>query len=164
MNYCGHSRSWKFPHCALHFNICVFLQLFPFFFVAIFVIRIVYDNCRYLSEAGASLVDSNLKLGVVPKTKVIKLSSPSFHYGRLKRYRADVAKSAAEHFPEIGRRLRQGLPLKTGSLQLFVRGYKVFGWVLTDPATIHCMAMNRPSLYVKLRWPMDAVLLLFQTV
>ena len=35
-----------------------------------------------------------------------------------------VAKSAAEHFPELGKHLKQGLPPKVGSLQLFVNGYK----------------------------------------
>jgi hypothetical protein len=38
----------------------------------------------YMSEAGASIVDANLKLNIVPKTKVVRLASPTFHYGRLK--------------------------------------------------------------------------------
>jgi hypothetical protein len=82
-------------------------------------------NQGYLSEAGASLVDRTLGLNVVPLTKVVRYTSPSFHYGKLKRYRATVARSAAEHFPEIGKHMKQGLPAKVGSLQTFVYGYKV---------------------------------------
>lgn len=33
-----------------------------------------------MSEAGASLLDDRLSLGMVPKTKLVGLSSPSFHY------------------------------------------------------------------------------------
>ena len=39
-----------------------------------------------MSEAGASIVDSNLKLGVVPKTKVVRLASPTFFYSVISTY------------------------------------------------------------------------------
>eukprot|EP00730_Choanoeca_flexa_P000565 TRINITY_DN10249_c0_g3_i5.p1 TRINITY_DN10249_c0_g3~~TRINITY_DN10249_c0_g3_i5.p1 ORF type:complete len:438 (+),score=78.16 TRINITY_DN10249_c0_g3_i5:84-1397(+) len=82
-------------------------------------------NAGYLSEAGASLVDRCLELNVVPKTKVVRLTSPAFFYSRLARARARAVRSASERFPEtIGRHLRQGLPPKTGSLQTFVKEYK----------------------------------------
>ena len=80
---------------------------------------------QYLSEAGASIVDQNLNLNVVPKTKVVHLASASFYYGNINRYRAQIAHDLAERFPEIGKHMRQGLPPKVGSLQMFVRGYKV---------------------------------------
>ena len=58
--------------------------------------------CHIAIQAGASLIDVNLKLNVVPRTKVVNLVSDSFHYGKIKRARAHLAESAAEHFPEIG--------------------------------------------------------------
>eukprot|EP00048_Salpingoeca_helianthica_P001648 m.50586 g.50586 ORF g.50586 m.50586 type:complete len:403 (-) comp11599_c0_seq1:21-1229(-) len=88
-------------------------------------------NQGYLSEAGASIVDVSLKLGVVPRTKVVRLASPTFYYSRFDRARTSAARSASEHFPDaIGRHLRQGLPPKVGSFQLFVRGYKDASQVL----------------------------------
>eukprot|EP00045_Choanoeca_perplexa_P010688 m.109941 g.109941 ORF g.109941 m.109941 type:complete len:432 (+) comp15358_c0_seq1:172-1467(+) len=81
-------------------------------------------NAGYLSEAGASLVDRCLELNVVPKTKVVRLTSTAFFYSRLARARAQAVQSASEHFPStIGRHLRQGLPPKTGSFQTFVKGF-----------------------------------------
>ena len=60
----------------------------------------LFDCTGYLSEAGASLVDEELGLNIVPKTKVVKLISPSFHYSRLDRARARAVQSATERFPE----------------------------------------------------------------
>ncbi|VDK20893.1 unnamed protein product [Anisakis simplex] len=34
----------------------------------------------FLSEAGASLVDERLQLNIVPKTRIIRMASPSFFY------------------------------------------------------------------------------------
>eukprot|EP00127_Corallochytrium_limacisporum_P004227 Clim_evm172s157 gene=Clim_evmTU172s157 len=68
-------------------------------------------NQGYMSEAGASLVDVFLGLNVVPRTEVVKLASPTFNYLPHQRARAKRSK-------------RTGLPLKRGSLQTFVRGYK----------------------------------------
>ncbi|KAI9183179.1 Phosphatidylinositol 4-kinase LSB6 [Blastocladiella emersonii ATCC 22665] len=63
-------------------------------------------NVGYLSEAGASLLDRRLGFGIVPLTKVVTLSSPAFHYRK-------------KH-----RRHPNALPLKMGSFQLFLRGFK----------------------------------------
>ncbi|PWN21075.1 hypothetical protein BCV69DRAFT_236692, partial [Microstroma glucosiphilum] len=62
-----------------------------------------------MSEAGASLLDDRLALGMVPKTKLVKLSSPSFHY----HYKDRMA------FEHHG----QKLPDKIGSFQSFLQGY-----------------------------------------
>lgn len=64
-------------------------------------------NVGYLSEAGACLVDRKLGLGIVPTTKIVKLSHPNFHYRRT--------------FMSFFR--KEKYPKKRGSLQLFVRGY-----------------------------------------
>ncbi|ORZ37800.1 phosphatidylinositol 3 and 4-kinase-domain-containing protein [Catenaria anguillulae PL171] len=63
-------------------------------------------NVGYMSEAGASLLDQRLGFGIVPLTKVVSLASPAFYYR--KRHR----------------RHPQALPMKSGSLQLFLRGFK----------------------------------------
>jgi phosphatidylinositol 4-kinase type 2 len=82
-------------------------------------------NQGYLSEAGASLVDQKLQLNVVPRTKVVRLAAPTFNYSKLDRAKADSKRRIMDRFPNIGRRFhRIGLPPKTGSFQLFVRGYK----------------------------------------
>lgn len=81
-------------------------------------------NQGYLSEAGASIVDSSLGLNIVPKTKVVRFVSTSFHYSKVTRTKTNAVKNASQRFPQIGKRLRQGLPPKTGSLQMFVNGYK----------------------------------------
>ncbi|OXA43950.1 Phosphatidylinositol 4-kinase type 2-alpha [Folsomia candida] len=82
-------------------------------------------NQGYLSEAGASLVDTKLELNIVPKTKVVRLVSETFNYVRLDREKARAKRAVIERFPSLGRRFnRIGLPPKTGSFQLFVEGYK----------------------------------------
>lgn len=82
-------------------------------------------NQGYLSEAGASLVDQKLQLHVVPKTRVVKLSSRTFNYNAIDRAKSSTKKNIQEHFPQVGRRFRRiGLPPKSGSFQLFVNGYK----------------------------------------
>lgn len=82
-------------------------------------------NQGYLSEAGASLVDTKLQLNIVPKTKVVKLASDTFNYLALDRAKARAKKNVSGRFPNIGRRFhRIGLPPKVGSFQLFVVGYK----------------------------------------
>ncbi|CAH8482134.1 unnamed protein product [Dicrocoelium dendriticum] len=78
-------------------------------------------NQGYISEAGASLVDDRLKLGIVPKTKVVRLVSESFNYSAVDRAKTRTKQHFATRFPEIGRHFhRLGLPPKIGSLQLFV--------------------------------------------
>ncbi|XP_043918104.1 phosphatidylinositol 4-kinase type 2-beta isoform X2 [Protopterus annectens] len=82
-------------------------------------------NQGYLSEAGASLVDQKLGLGIVPKTKVVWLVSETFHYSAIDRAKSRGKKYALEKVPQVGRRFhRIGLPPKVGSFQLFVEGYK----------------------------------------
>lgn len=80
-------------------------------------------NQGYLSEAGASLVDSKIGLKVVPKTKVVKLVSETFNYLRIDRERSRLKRAITEQFPNL-RFNRMGLPPKKGSFQLFVEGYK----------------------------------------
>ncbi|CAK8676083.1 unnamed protein product [Clavelina lepadiformis] len=82
-------------------------------------------NQGYLSEAGASLIDSKLELNVVPKTKVVHLVSETFNYNAIDRAKSKTKKYTSEHFPAVGKRFhRIGLPPKVGSMQTFVEGYK----------------------------------------
>jgi phosphatidylinositol 4-kinase type 2 len=82
------------------------------------------SNVGYLSEAGASIVDDHLGLGIVPKTKVVWLSAESFNYSALERAEAKTKRQLIHRFPQkLGKRLKAGLPQKVGSLQLFVKGY-----------------------------------------
>ncbi|CAJ0590380.1 unnamed protein product [Cylicocyclus nassatus] len=61
-------------------------------------------NNGYLSETGASVVDEMLELQIVPKTRVVRMASPSFYYSRC-----------------CG---RYEIKPKEGSFQLFVKGYE----------------------------------------
>lgn len=82
-------------------------------------------NQGYLSEAGASLIDMKLGLNVVPKTRVVHLSSKTFNYNAIDRAKSKTKKYTNEHFPAVGKRFhRIGLPLKVGSMQTFVEGFK----------------------------------------
>lgn len=82
-------------------------------------------NQGYMSEAGASLVDMKLGLGIVPKTRVVKLASETFNYPRIDVEKSKAKKMVNEHFPKVGRRFnRLGLPPKIGSFQQFVSGFK----------------------------------------
>ncbi|KAM9087651.1 phosphatidylinositol 4-kinase type 2-beta isoform 1-T1 [Megaptera novaeangliae] len=82
-------------------------------------------NQGYLSEAGASLVDEKLHLGIVPKTRVVWLVSETFNYSAIDRAKSRGKKYALEKVPKVGRKFhRIGLPPKIGSFQLFVEGYK----------------------------------------
>jgi len=80
-------------------------------------------NQGYLSEAGASLVDTKLSLGIVPKTRVVRLVSETFNYPRIDRQKAKIKRTIKERVP-AARFKRMTLPPKTGSFQLFVNGYK----------------------------------------
>ena len=42
---------------------------------------LIPDN-GYMSETGASLVDEVLQLNVVPKTRIVRMASPTFFYSR----------------------------------------------------------------------------------
>ena len=82
-------------------------------------------NQGYMSEAGASVVDSKLGLDIVPKTKVVALASETFNYSAIDKAKARSVKFATERFPDtLGKKMKGGLPLKIGSLQMFVSGYK----------------------------------------
>jgi len=82
-------------------------------------------NQGYMSEAGASLVDEKLGLNIVPKTRVVRLSSPTFNYTAYDRAKARSKQFATDRFPDtIGKHVKAGLPPKIGSYQLFVEGYK----------------------------------------
>lgn len=82
-------------------------------------------NQGYLSEAGASLVDQKLGLGIVPKTKVVKLVSETFNYPRIDRGKSHIKQTINDHFPRLGKHFnRLGLEPKVGSFQVFVSGYK----------------------------------------
>ncbi|XP_040294681.1 phosphatidylinositol 4-kinase type 2-alpha-like [Bufo gargarizans] len=82
-------------------------------------------NQGYLSEAGASLVDQKLELNIVPRTRVVYLSSETFNYSAIDRVKSRGKRLALEKVPKVGQRFnRIGLPPKVGSFQLFVKGYK----------------------------------------
>lgn len=82
-------------------------------------------NQGYLSEAGASLVDRKLGLGVVPNTRVVRLVSRTFNYMRIDREKARMKQAIMDQFPAVASHFhRIGLPPKTGSFQIFVEGYK----------------------------------------
>lgn len=70
----------------------------------------IIPNTGFLSEAAASVVDRQLGLNVVPRTELVRLAAPSFHYGYWARVRA---KSKNGRFPE-----------KIGSFQMFVENFK----------------------------------------
>lgn len=59
-------------------------------------------NQGYLSEAGASLVDRKLGLGVVPNTRVVELVSKTFNYPRLSRGKTRLKQVIADQFPAAG--------------------------------------------------------------
>ncbi|KAJ1652787.1 Phosphatidylinositol 4-kinase LSB6 [Dispira simplex] len=82
-------------------------NLFPCFFGRSGLI----PNSGYLSEAMASQLDRQLGLGIVPRTDVVELASPTFHYSR-----RDLR--LASH----PRRPRPLVP-KTGSFQLFLTDF-----------------------------------------
>ncbi|WFD00784.1 1-phosphatidylinositol 4-kinase [Malassezia yamatoensis] len=67
-------------------------------------------NFSYLSEVGASFLDEQLGLNLVPTTRLIPLASPSFHYLYRDRRRHERGIAA--------------LPAKVGSLQQFLHGYE----------------------------------------
>lgn len=43
-------------------------------------------NQGYLSEAGASIIDTKLRLNIVPKTRTVRLASDSFNYPAYQRH------------------------------------------------------------------------------
>jgi hypothetical protein len=70
----------------------------------------IIPNLGYISEAAASFVDRQLGLNIVPRTEVVYLSSPSFHYSFKERW--------------AHRLFNTPLPPKIGSFQLFLNGFE----------------------------------------
>ncbi|XP_011409619.1 PREDICTED: phosphatidylinositol 4-kinase type 2-alpha-like [Amphimedon queenslandica] len=87
-------------------------------------------NQGYLSEVGASIVDEKLGLNVVPKTKLVYLSSDSFHYHLKDRCVMRIKRGVASLWPNLNMKLQW--PRKVGSLQLFVNGYKDASIILDE--------------------------------
>lgn len=82
-------------------------------------------NQGYLSEASAYIVDRKLNLGLVPKTRVVKLFSKTFNYSAIDRAKSRTKRNVSERFPKVGKHFnRIGLPPKVGSFQLFVENYE----------------------------------------
>ncbi|KAI9226446.1 MAG: phosphatidylinositol 4-kinase type 2 beta, partial [Piptocephalis tieghemiana] len=103
----------------LHRNLC------PCFFGR----GCLIPNQGYISEAAASYMDTRLGLGIVPRTEVVHLASPVFHYPRKARTR----------FTKHG----EPLPPKIGSAQLFVPGYipaveffRRYPWISSEPTSM----------------------------
>jgi hypothetical protein len=69
----------------------------------------IIPNLGYISEAAASFIDRKLGLYIVPRTEIVALQSPSFHYSFRERW---------GHFL-FGTELKP----KIGSFQLFLNGY-----------------------------------------
>ncbi|CAO3595577.1 unnamed protein product [Absidia cylindrospora] len=91
-------------------------HLFPCFFGRSCLI----PNLGYISEAAASLVDRQLGTCIVPTTHLDHFTSPSFHYDYLDRRRY-------RHSPQ-----QHPLPLKIGSFQCFLHGYRDANVFLRD--------------------------------
>ena len=73
-------------------------------------------NQGYLSEAGASIIDTKLHLDIVPKTRTVRLAADSFNYPAYQRHlitaKREINESVGRHMH--GRRVFQpkGLPPK----------------------------------------------------
>lgn len=81
-------------------------NLFPFFFGRACLI----PNLSYVSEAAAYVLDTQLRTNLVPYTEVVELTSKSFHY--------DFWDRRAYY------RKRKPFPMKPGSFQVFLKGFK----------------------------------------
>ncbi|KAG1673935.1 Phosphatidylinositol 4-kinase type 2-beta [Nymphon striatum] len=66
-----------------------------------------------------------LTLALLSRNRVVKLASETFNYTAIDRAKARTKKNVSERFPNFGRHFhRIGLPPKSGSFQLFVRGFR----------------------------------------
>ena len=81
-------------------------NLFPWFFGRACLI----PNLSYVSEAAAYVLDTQLRINLVPYTDVVYLSSKSFYYDFWERRSTWTGK--------------RGLPAKPGSFQVFLKGFK----------------------------------------
>ena len=89
-------------------------NLFPCFFGRACLI----PNLSYVSEAAAYTLDTRLRTNLVPYTDVVYLSSKAFYY--------DFWQRSAFY------RKRKPLPLKPGSFQVFLKGFKDANIFLRD--------------------------------
>ncbi len=66
-------------------------------------------NQGYLSEAGASIIDTKLNLNIVPKTRAVRLAADSFNYPAYERHlitaKREINESVGRHMH--GRRVFQ---------------------------------------------------------
>ncbi|ETN37976.1 uncharacterized protein HMPREF1541_07599 [Cyphellophora europaea CBS 101466] len=81
-------------------------NLFPWFFGRACLI----PNLSYVSEAAAYVLDTQLRINLVPYTDVVYLSSKSFYYDFWERRSSWSGKKS--------------LPAKPGSFQVFLKGFK----------------------------------------
>ncbi len=81
-------------------------NLFPWFFGRACLI----PNLSYVSEAAAYVLDTQLRINLVPYTDVVYLSSKSFYYDFWERRSTWSGKKS--------------LPAKPGSFQVFLKGFK----------------------------------------
>jgi phosphatidylinositol 4-kinase type 2 len=84
-------------------------NLFPCFFGRSCII----PNLGYISEAATSLVGRRLGMDIVPRTEIVSLASPSFHYSSKDRK-------------------KNVLPKKVGSFQLFLKDFQGADCVICD--------------------------------
>jgi hypothetical protein len=80
------------------------------FFPCCFGRSCIIPNSGYLSETAASYFDRRLGLGVVPRTEIVKLASPSFNYNISQKW--------------SNRLFGTPFPKKIGSFQLFLDGFE----------------------------------------
>ena len=79
------------------------------------------------SEAAASAVDRHFRINIVPRTEVVELASPSFHYGywirKMVERRRKGMRREAKLDPDdpYGNTL---FPRKAGSFQVYVKGFR----------------------------------------
>lgn len=65
-------------------------------------------------------MSTKLGLNIVPKTKVAKLVSETFNYGRIDREKTRVKHAINDHFPKLGKRFnRLGLRPKVCMIYLY---------------------------------------------
>lgn len=94
-------------------------------------------NQGYLSEAGASIIDTKLDLNIVPKTRVVRLAADSFNYPAYQRHliiaKREINESVGRHMH--GRRVFQpkGLQPKVRRIFLFSNHsfFDTIDWILS---------------------------------
>lgn len=77
----------------------------------------------YLSESAASIVDRFLGLGLVPRTEIVALGSPSFYYSLADRW-IGYRRSSSDLEKLADDRPYTSYREKIGSFQIYVKGFK----------------------------------------